>query len=58
MTTVDHKRIAILYGVTAFIFMLIAGLEAGVIRMQLASADSSLVGPGRYNQMFLSLIHI
>ena len=52
MTTVDHKRIAILYGVTAFIFMLIAGLEAGVIRMQLASADSNLVGPGRYNQMF------
>jgi len=52
MTTVDHKRIAVLYGVTAFIFMLIAGLEAGVIRMQLASADNDLVGPGRFNQMF------
>ena len=52
MTTVDHKRIAVLYGVTAFIFMLIAGLEAGVIRMQLASADSDLIGPGRFNQMF------
>ncbi|NQW23285.1 MAG: cytochrome c oxidase subunit I [SAR202 cluster bacterium] len=52
MTTVDHKRIAVLYGVTAFIFLLIAGLEAGVIRMQLASADSTLVSPGRFNQMF------
>jgi cytochrome c oxidase subunit 1 len=52
MTTVDHKRIAVLYGVTAFIFMLIAGVEAGVIRMQLASADSDLIGPGRFNQMF------
>jgi cytochrome c oxidase subunit 1 len=52
MTTVDHKRIAVLYGVTAFIFMLIAGVEAGVIRMQLASADNDLIGPGRFNQMF------
>ncbi|MCH8296468.1 MAG: hypothetical protein IH873_00240, partial [Chloroflexi bacterium] len=34
ITTVDHKRIGVLYGVTALIFMLIAGLEAGVIRMQ------------------------
>lgn len=52
MTTVDHKRIAVLYGVTAFILLLIGGLEAGVIRMQLASADNDLVGPGRFNQMF------
>ena len=52
MTTVDHKRIGVLYGVTAFIFLLIAGLEAGVIRMQLASADSTLVSAGRFNQMF------
>ena len=52
MTTVDHKRIAVLYGATAFIFLLIAGLEAGVVRMQLASADNDLIGAGRFNQMF------
>jgi len=52
MTTVDHKRIAVLYGVTAFIFLLIAGLEAGVVRMQLASADNDLISAGRFNQMF------
>lgn len=52
ITTVDHKRIGVLYGLTAFVFLLIAGLEAGVIRMQLASADSDLIGPGRFNQMF------
>jgi cytochrome c oxidase subunit 1 len=52
MTTVDHKRIAVLYGATAFVFLLIAGLEAGVLRMQLASADNDLIGPGRFNQMF------
>ena len=52
MTTVDHKRIAVLYGVTAFILLLIAGIEAGVIRMQLVSADNDLIGAGRFNQMF------
>ena len=55
MTTVDHKRIAVLYGVTAMILMLIAGVEAGVIRMQLSSADNDLISAARYN---LSLIHI
>ena len=52
ITTVDHKRIGVLYGVTAFIFLLFAGIEAGVIRMQLASADNDLIGPGRFNEMF------
>ena len=31
ITTVDHKRIGVLYGVTAFIMLLIAGSEAGKI---------------------------
>lgn len=35
ITTVDHKRIGIMYGVTAFIFFLIGGLEALLIRAQL-----------------------
>jgi len=52
MTTVDHKRIAVLYGVTAFIFLLLGGLEAGVIRLQLASADSDIINPGKFNEMF------
>ncbi|MCS5666907.1 MAG: cytochrome c oxidase subunit I [Dehalococcoidia bacterium] len=52
VTTVDHKRIGVLYGVTAFIFLLFAGIEAGIIRMQLASADNDLIGAGRFNEMF------
>ena len=52
ITTVDHKRIGILYGTTAFVFMLIAGIEAGVIRAQLVTPDNDLINPGRYNQMF------
>ena len=52
ITTVDHKRIGVLYGVSALILMLIPGLEAGVIRMQLSSADNDLIGAARFNQMF------
>ena len=52
LTTVDHKRIGVLYGLTALVFLLIAGVEAGVIRAQLSSADNDLIGAARYNQMF------
>ena len=52
LTTVDHKRIGILYGVTALIFMLLAGAEAGVMRVQLAQPDLDLVTPNVFNQMF------
>ena len=52
ITTVDHKRIGILYGFTAFITFLVAGIEAGVMRMQLAQADSTFIEPDVFNQMF------
>ena len=52
ITTVDHKRIGVLYGTTAFIFMLFAGIEAGVIRVQLSQPELGIVSPGRYNEMF------
>jgi len=52
LTTVDHKRIGVLYGMTALTLMLIAGIEAGVIRMQLATPDSGIIGGDRFNQMF------
>ena len=34
LTTIDHKRIGILYGVTAFIFFIVGGCEALLIRLQ------------------------
>ena len=52
LTTVDHKRIGVLYGVSALVLMLIAGIEAGVLRMQLAQPDSTLIDGARFNQMF------
>ena len=50
--TVDHKRIGTLYGITAFIWFIVGGLEALMIRAQLTSAESTLIGPEAYNQLF------
>ena len=52
ITTVDHKKIGILYGASAFIFFLIGGLEALLIRWQLMKPDNNFVSPEFYNQLF------
>ncbi|MBM3217517.1 MAG: cytochrome c oxidase subunit I [Candidatus Rokubacteria bacterium] len=52
LTTVDHKRIGILYGVTAFVFLLVGGLEALLIRLQLALPHQRIVGAEFYNALF------
>mgnify|MGYP001474085631 CR=1 FL=1 len=52
MTTVDHKKIGILYGVTAFFFFLLGGLEALLMRVQLANADSTLIDSNTFNSLF------
>src|SRR6266850_5484032 len=52
LTTVDHKRIGILYGTTAFLFFLMGGIEALIIRIQLGSPNNTLVSPEVYNQLF------
>ena len=52
LVTVDHKRIGILYGVTAFSFLLLSGVQALVLRAQLASSEQSLVSPELFNQLF------
>src|SRR5690349_948988 len=52
LTTVDHKRIGILYGVTAFAFLLVGGLEALLIRTQLLRPHLSVVSAQTYNALF------
>ncbi|MFI5209083.1 MAG: cytochrome c oxidase subunit I [Gemmatimonadales bacterium] len=52
LTTVDHKRIGILYGATAFICFLLGGLEALLMRVQLARPDQHVVSPETFNQLF------
>ena len=50
--TVDHKELGIRYLVTAFIFLLVGGLEALLMRIQLSRADATFLSPEAYNQMF------
>ncbi len=52
ITTVDHKRIGILYFVTALLFFVLAGVEALLIRAQLATPDGTILDPDLYNQLF------
>ena len=52
ITTVDHKRIGILYGTTAFIFFLMGGIEALLLRIQLGEPNNTFVSPETYNQLF------
>jgi cytochrome c oxidase subunit I len=51
-TTTDHKEIGIRYIVTAFIFLGLGGVEALLMRIQLAGPNLSLLTPEQYNQLF------
>jgi cytochrome c oxidase subunit 1 len=50
--TVDHKKIGIMYGVAATVFLLVGGIEALLIRAQLAGPDGTILSADLYNQMF------
>src|SRR5271169_5353113 len=52
VTTVDHKKIGLMYIGYALVFLVIAGLEAVVMRLQLAVPENSLVSPQVFNRMF------
>jgi cytochrome c oxidase subunit I len=51
VTTTDHKRIGVLYLVTAFAFMMLGGVEALLMRTQLAQPGNTLLTPQIYNQV-------
>jgi cytochrome c oxidase subunit 1 len=52
ITTTDHKKIALLYFFTTFIFFLIGGLMALLIRTQLAQPNGTLLTAQQYDQLF------
>ena len=52
LTTVDHKKIGILYIVNSFLFFLAAGLLALVVRSELAVPGLQFVNVQTYNQAF------
>src|SRR6266550_4304846 len=51
-TTIDHKKIGKLYGITAFAFFLVGGLEALLIRTQLARPNGHVLSAQTYNEIF------
>jgi cytochrome c oxidase subunit 1 len=52
VTTTDHKRIGIMYLVTATIFFVLGGVEALLIRIQLGAPDNTFLDPQTYNELF------
>ena len=52
ITTVDHKRLGIMYGAASLVFFVIGGIEALLIRLQLAAPNGTVLTADTYNQMF------
>ena len=52
LTTVDHKRIGLLYLGSAIVFLLVGGLEALLIRVQLLRPNLAVVDADTYNALF------
>ncbi|WP_420605387.1 cytochrome c oxidase subunit I [Novosphingopyxis sp.] len=50
--SVDHKQIGLRYIVTAFAFLLLGGLEALVMRVQLGAPGETVLTPQQYNVLF------
>ncbi len=49
LTTTDHKKIGIMYLFATFLFFIVGGVEALVMRLQLAQPSGTLVDPEAYN---------
>ncbi len=52
LTTTDHKKIGVMYMFTGFFFFLVGGVEALLIRTQLAVPNNVVLSPDLYNQVF------
>src|SRR5215467_1550253 len=52
VTTVDHKRLGILYILYALFYLVIAGTEALIMRIQLMYPHNDFVSPQVFNRMF------
>src|SRR5919202_3334006 len=52
LTTIDHKKLGLLYSGTAFLFFLLGGIEALLIRVQLGSPNNTFLSADAYNQVF------
>jgi cytochrome c oxidase subunit I len=51
VTTTDHKRIGVLYLLATFVFFLLGGTEALLLRLQLGAPNNTLLSPEKYNAL-------
>ena len=52
LSSVDHKEIGLRYIYTAFLFLILGGIEALILRLQLARPEQHLLTPEQYDQLF------
>src|SRR6202163_762693 len=52
VTTVDHKRLGILYILFSLVFLIIGGIEATIMPVQLIRPHNNFVSPDVFNRMF------
>src|SRR5580658_1684101 len=52
VTTVDHKRLGLMYIGYALVFLVVGGIEATIMRIQLAAAHNNVVSPQVFNRLF------
>src|SRR6266542_2277115 len=52
LVTVDHKRLGLMYIIFALVFFVVAGIEATLIRIQLATPNNHFLSPQVFNQLF------
>jgi len=52
VTTVDHKRLGVLYVLYGLIFLIVGGVEATILRIQLIRPHNDFVSPQVFNRMF------
>ncbi|MEA2279842.1 MAG: cytochrome c oxidase subunit, partial [Solirubrobacteraceae bacterium] len=51
LTTTDHKKIGIMYLLTVLVFFILGGVEALLMRTQLAVPDNTFLAPEKYNEV-------
>src|SRR5690348_336715 len=52
LASVDHKQLGIMYILAALLFLVVGGLEALAMRVQLATPENTFLSPEAYNQLF------
>jgi len=50
--TADHKKLGLMYIVYALLFLVVMGIEAVLMRIQLAHANSTFLSPQVFNRLF------